>query len=232
MSTVASEASSPAYTDDGEDGDGNGPAHDSTKERLTHADLDAEASRPARAKRGRLALAALVVGSTVALSLTATTLVRPSATAPEISSAWAPLCSASGYSTGRWVAREPAPADNATIWTSTGFTGCAQSWFRNDWHLGRVPPSDMFPAAGDGTWPMSDYRRRAGGWEWLPEDETCAVLDDDEAKTSGGRGEQVLGVDVVRLLQDLVDRGGWLIVGGASRSLLLTGALFHASGTE
>ena len=160
------------------------------------------------------------MGAAFALSLlTASSLAyfRP-ATTSALDSSWSPPCPARAFASGRWVERDPAPSPNASVWASTGFTGCAQNWFKNDWHLGLLPPSGDSPAGEGGVWPMSPYRRRAGAWEWQSEHEVCAALDDDAA-AEGAEGEQVQGVDVVRLLQDLVDRGAWLIVGGASSFL-------------
>ncbi|GAA5900939.1 hypothetical protein JCM8208_007570 [Rhodotorula glutinis] len=222
VSTVASEASTRSSIDLAE---GDRPALDAAakEERLTLADLEEEDEAPQPAphrRRGRLALAAVVVGAAVALSLLAASSVAFFRTStPSLGSAprhaldpsWAPPCPARAFSTGRWVERDPAPSPNASIWASTGFTGCAQGWFKNDWHLGLVPPGVDNPAGEGGVWPMSGYRRRAGAWEWQPEDEMCAVLDD--ATAGGAEGEEVQGVDVVRLLQDLVDHGAWLIVG-------------------
>ncbi|GAA5936416.1 hypothetical protein JCM3775_000815 [Rhodotorula graminis] len=214
FTSVASEASSTI-----DFGDGGSPALDTSKERLTLADLDHDdedeaPQRTSRRRRGRLALAAAIVGAAVALSLlgaSSLVLLRAPA-APALDPSWSPPCPARAFSAGRWVKRDPAPSPNASIWASTGFTGCAQGWFRNDWHLGLVPPSGENPAGKGGVWPMSGYRRRAGAWEWRPEDEVCDVLDDDAA-AEGGEGARVQGVDVVRLLQDLVDHGAWLIVG-------------------
>ncbi|GAA6057989.1 hypothetical protein JCM3770_004601 [Rhodotorula araucariae] len=203
-----------------------GDGAEGNKHRLTAADLRAsfaeEGSAPslrqaARSRRERLALIAALLAALLGAALTASLLaVRSSATtavpaaldAPNAPDGlWAPPCAARKFSTGRWVPRTPPPAENATVWASTGFSGCAQNWFRGDWHLGLEWPSEGNPAGPAGEWPMSAYRRQAGGWAWAPEDETCKALDDEEDE------EQVQGVQVRRLLQDLVDRGGWLVVG-------------------
>ncbi|GAA5847289.1 hypothetical protein JCM9279_000223 [Rhodotorula babjevae] len=196
-------------------GDGDRPALDTSKERLTVADLEHDAPQPAppHKRRGRLALAAVVLGAAVALSLVATSsLAYLRTSAPASDSSWTPPCPARAFSSGRWVERDPAPSSNSSVWASTGFTGCAQNWFKNDWHLGLLRPTNENPAGEGGVWPMSAYRRRAGAWEWQPEDDVCAVLDDGAA-AEGAEGEEIQGVNVVRLLQDLVDHGAWLIVG-------------------
>ncbi|BGP21032.1 hypothetical protein JCM10213_002933 [Rhodosporidiobolus nylandii] len=118
-----------------------------------------------------------------------------------------PRCTPKTYSSGRWVPRSPSlsnltsPSSSSSIWTSTGWTGCAQSWFRTEWQLGLTAP-----LADGGV--MSEYRRRAGGYRW---------------EAGGGEGvcdgveegweEEDTEEETLRLLQDLVDRGGWLIVG-------------------
>ena len=69
---------------------------------------------------------------------------------------------------------------------------------------------------------MSGYRRQAAGWVWEPATEVC----DEEVElpwyemsevVAGTSGEEDEGT--IRLLQDLIDRGGWLILGGMSTIL-------------
>ncbi|GAA5955606.1 hypothetical protein JCM21900_006668 [Sporobolomyces salmonicolor] len=127
-----------------------------------------------------------------------------------------PTCTPTAWSSGHWAPLSPLPLPNSSIWTSTGFTsGCAQNWFRNDWYLGLVPPGDGAPSVEDGSWPMSEYRRRAGGWVWESGSEACRERV-EWLWEKGAEGEwkaQAESEGVKGLLQDLVDRGGWLIVG-------------------
>ncbi|GAA5980687.1 hypothetical protein JCM11641_000176 [Rhodosporidiobolus odoratus] len=117
-----------------------------------------------------------------------------------------PSCPARTWSSGRWVPRLNASSSNSaegagSVWETTGWTGCAQSWFRNEWQLGLTSS----PEEGR----MSGYRARAGGWTWQAggDEGECEAV---EAAWEGDEEEQE---SVLRLLQDLVDRGGWLIVG-------------------
>lgn len=65
---------------------------------------------------------------------------------------------------------------------------------------------------------MSRYRRQAAGWVWEPGTEVCDEevelpwYEMSEVVVAGTLGEEDEGT--VRLLQDLIDRGGWLILGG------------------
>ncbi|GJN94628.1 hypothetical protein Rhopal_007711-T1 [Rhodotorula paludigena] len=63
----------------------------------------------------------------------------------------------------------------------------------------------------ESAWAPSDYRMRAGNWRWEPESEACRTGVEDlwEARAEG----EAVDEGTVQLLQDLVDRGGWLIVG-------------------
>ncbi|GJN94422.1 hypothetical protein Rhopal_007502-T1 [Rhodotorula paludigena] len=136
---------------------------------------------------------------------------------PPSSNAWTPPCSPSAWSNGSWVPRSVTLPPAATIWDATGFTGAAQNWFRNDWHLGLFPPGAVPGSEGeagpDGEWPMSPYRRQAAGWVWQSAHEECAVVEPVEAEAEkDGRVKQD-EAQVVQLLQDLIDRGGWLIIG-------------------
>lgn len=138
-----------------------------------------------------------------------------------------PACTPLDWSNGTWIPLDPPLSPWATIWdASPDFHnhGCAQNWHRGEWYLGLVPPgsqpgpiSSPENAVGpQGEWPMSKYRRQAAGWVWEPATEVC----DEEvelpwyemSEVAGTSGEEDEGT--VRLLQDLIDRGGWLILGG------------------
>lgn len=137
-----------------------------------------------------------------------------------------PACTPLDWSNGTWIPLDPPLSPWATIWdASPDFHnhGCAQNWHRGEWYLGLVPPgsqpgpiSSPENAVGpQGEWPMSKYRRQAAGWVWEPATEVC----DEEvelpwyemSEVAGTSGEEDEGT--VRLLQDLIDRGGWLILG-------------------
>lgn len=102
---------------------------------------------------------------------------------------------------------------------------CAQDFIRVDWYLGVEPPRgcpvpDTVQARKEwGSWPMSEYRERMARWRWA-----AGGGDVCEEGVDGpwDRVDEDAGVDegTVRMLQSLIDRGGWLIVGGASHSLL------------
>lgn len=154
-----------------------------------------------------------------------------------------PACTPLDWSNGTWIPLDPPLSPWATIWdASPDFhnRGCAQNWHRGDWYLGLVPPgsqpgpiSSPENAAGpQGEWPMSGYRRQAAGWVWEPATEVC----DEEVElpwyemsevVAGTSGEEDEGT--IRLLQDLIDRGGWLILGGMST--ILSGRLSKSKGT-
>ncbi|GAA5899678.1 hypothetical protein JCM5296_001396 [Sporobolomyces johnsonii] len=140
----------------------------------------------------------------------------PPSSSSSSSSRFQPICTPTSWSSGHWAPLSPSLPPNSSIWTSSGFTsGCAQNWFRGDWYLGLVPPGDGTPSEEDGAWPMSEYRRRAGGWVWESESEACreGVERPWEEGAAGERTAQAESESVRGLLQDLVDRGGWLIVG-------------------
>lgn len=150
----------------------------------------------------------------------------PSSSSSRPQQQFQPACTPLDWSNGTWIPLDPPLSPWATIWdASPDFhnRGCAQNWHRGEWYLGLVPPgSQPGPenATGpQGEWPMSTYRRQAAGWVWEPATEVC-----DEAVelpwyemsevAAGTLGEEDEGT--VGLLQDLIDRGGWLILGGMS----------------
>ncbi|GJN94629.1 hypothetical protein Rhopal_007712-T1 [Rhodotorula paludigena] len=117
--------------------------------------------------------------------------------------AFAPACNASTWSSGRWVAREPPFSPNASVWTVSPSLGR---------YLGLVAPDAAANSGGsDAEWPMSAYRRRAADWVWEAGSETCRneVEAPWERLVEGEDDEE----GIVNLLQDLIDRGGWLIAG-------------------
>ncbi|TKA52847.1 hypothetical protein B0A53_04543 [Rhodotorula sp. CCFEE 5036] len=151
-----------------------------------------------------------------------------SSSSPPQQQQFQPACTPLDWSNGTWIPLDPPLSPWATIWdASPDFhnRGCAQNWHRGDWYLGLVPPgsqpgpiSSPENAAGpQGEWPMSRYRRQAAGWVWEPGTEVCDEevelpwYEMSEVVVAGTLGEEDEGT--VRLLQDLIDRGGWLILG-------------------
>ncbi|GAA5866970.1 hypothetical protein JCM3774_003739 [Rhodotorula dairenensis] len=130
-------------------------------------------------------------------------------------------CPPEAWSNGSWIPLNPPLSPFATIWdASPDFHnhGCAQNWHRGEWYLGLVPPgsegqSPENVAGPQGEWPMSRYRRRAAGWIWEPGTEAC----DNEVELPWYEMSEVVGGEedegTIKLLQDLIDRGGWLILG-------------------
>lgn len=105
-------------------------------------------------------------------------------------------CPPAAYNTGQWVYH---PRTNSSEMTSprdaltfSGFRGCASSR-EFDWHLAADKPEqwDRFPAAHN--------------WKWTPSQE-CTKLQKFEPE---------------RVVQHLVERGGWLLVGGQSLIFLI-----------
>lgn len=148
---------------------------------------------------------------------------RPAALAPRAQ--FEPACSPQEWSNGTWLPLpEPFPAD-ISVWDASPDYhghGCAQNWFRGDWYLGVIPPGVEGPgpenqARPNGEWPMSGYRRRAAGYRYEAGSEMCMEQVDGPwtamREYEGGREDEA----TIRFLQDLVDRGAWLIVGGELR---------------
>ncbi|BGP52443.1 hypothetical protein JCM10450v2_008421 [Rhodotorula kratochvilovae] len=160
---------------------------------------------------------ATVAGSS-SLSAAAFLLVPTSPAPPNAS--FVPSCAPRTWSAGRWLPLSPPLPALASVWTASpalggGAPGCAQSWFRSEWYLGQSPPGAEPGAEGaareGGEWPMSGYRRRAAGWRWESGSEECSARVDAPWETVE-RGEHT-DEGTVALLQDLIDRGGWLIAG-------------------
>ncbi|BGP52442.1 hypothetical protein JCM10450v2_008420 [Rhodotorula kratochvilovae] len=88
-------------------------------------------------------------------------------------------------------------------------------FIRVDWYLGVVPPGgrpvpDTAVAKKEwGGWGMSEYRERAAGWKWVSGSDTCRREVEGPWETEREDADE----GTVKLLQDLVDRGGWLVVG-------------------
>ena len=109
-------------------------------------------------------------------------------------------CTATEWSSGAWVPKDPPLTPNATavdVLAASGFRGVTQAWFKPAWFL-HTKPGDWLHMGEDG------YRWRAAQWAWQ----------------AGGRDvcrDEVGPTEGEELLRELVERGGWLIVGGASR---------------
>ncbi|BGO96226.1 hypothetical protein NBRC10512_002131 [Rhodotorula toruloides] len=136
---------------------------------------------------------------------------------PPGASTWEPACSPSTWSSGNWTPLDPPLRPHTSIWdASPDFHAgaCAQNWHRGAWYLGVVPPGTEPGVEGeaqaDGQWPMSGYRRRAAGYRWQAGSETCqAEVEQPWLAREGDEEDE----GTVKLLQDLVDRGAWLIYG-------------------
>ncbi|GAA6051911.1 hypothetical protein JCM3770_006571 [Rhodotorula araucariae] len=103
------------------------------------------------------------------------------------------ICSASDWSGGTWVPKDPPLLPNATVidvLAASGFTGVTQDWFKPHWFL--------HSKAGDFL-NMDEYRWHAAQWRWEAGTETC------RAEVRPSRADE--------LLQELVTRGGWVILG-------------------
>ncbi|GAA5901679.1 hypothetical protein JCM8208_001576 [Rhodotorula glutinis] len=105
-------------------------------------------------------------------------------------------CTAAEWSSGAWVPKDPPLTPNATrvdVLAASGFKGVTQSWFKPAWFL-HTKPGDWLEMGEDG------YRWRAAQWRW----------------EAGGRDvcrDEVGPTEGEALLRELVERGGWLIVG-------------------
>ncbi len=112
------------------------------------------------------------------------------------------LCPPESYSNGSWAYR---PRSDGGVLTTredalrfAGFSGCASSR-EVDWHLAVDKPEqwDRFPDVSS--------------WEWMP-GEACQGL---------------RPLDPAALVRELVEEGGWLLVGGKSYSPLRVPFCFY-----
>lgn len=108
-------------------------------------------------------------------------------------------CTAQQWSAGSWVPKDPPLTPNAStvdVLAASGFAGATQAWFKPYWFL-HTKPGDWLN--------MGEYRWRAAQWRW-------------QAGGPGSDGDvcrrEVVPTQAVQLLQELVTRGGWLVVGG------------------
>lgn len=108
------------------------------------------------------------------------------------------MCSPEAYVSGHWAKRPT--ASNATRMSKpqdalafSGFEGCASSREYN-WHLAsdKEEQYDRFPSAQS--------------WEWIPGEECHGV----------GR------LDKEKLVRDLIEDGGWYLVGGEHETCRLS----------
>ncbi|TNY21686.1 hypothetical protein DMC30DRAFT_394432 [Rhodotorula diobovata] len=107
-------------------------------------------------------------------------------------------CTAQQWSAGSWVPKDPPLTPNAStvdVLAASGFAGATQAWFKPYWFL-HTKPGDWLN--------MGEYRWRAAQWRW-------------QAGGPGSDGDvcrrEVVPTQAVQLLQELVTRGGWLVVG-------------------
>ncbi|GAA5895868.1 hypothetical protein JCM5296_006688 [Sporobolomyces johnsonii] len=101
-----------------------------------------------------------------------------------------PACRPRDYATGNWVPKDPPLQPNSSVvdvFQASGFEGCAQMWFKPHWFFGTKLDMNM-----------EEYRWNAAQYRWKSDSEVC----EREAKT-----------EAMDLLQDLVSRGGWLLMG-------------------
>ncbi|BGP36317.1 hypothetical protein JCM10450v2_000213 [Rhodotorula kratochvilovae] len=102
-------------------------------------------------------------------------------------------CPAREWSAGSWVPKSPPLTPNTTVvdvLSASGFTGVTQDWFKPHWFL-HSKPGDFLH--------MDEYRWRAAQWMWEAGSEMCR----EEVRPSEGQ----------ELLRELVERGGWIILG-------------------
>lgn len=109
-------------------------------------------------------------------------------------------CTPQLWSQGQWVLKEPGLNRTATVFEASGFEGCASD-FVPDWNF------------GTGGLQMDQHRWKASQYRWQSQHSQCA-----------GSGDTVL-----QLLRNLVQKGGWFIVGGECFTRL---ALFVHMPTE
>ncbi|KDQ15587.1 hypothetical protein BOTBODRAFT_282366 [Botryobasidium botryosum FD-172 SS1] len=110
----------------------------------------------------------------------------PTSTSPTSHLPKVNTCTPSSYSAGHWAAR-PVPTEPGAaspVLPASGFTGCAANG-NWDWHLG-----------SEGGGQMGEYRTQAAGWVWAP-----------------GDGCVIDPLDGEKLLAELVEQGGWLLIG-------------------
>ncbi|GAA6008992.1 uncharacterized protein JCM10292_001750 [Rhodotorula paludigena] len=138
----------------------------------------------------------LVAGAlvTASLLLLAPPTAHLSAYLPvQLRGAHATGCSAEAWSAGRWVPKDPPLTPNATavdVFAASGFEGCTQDWFKPHWFL----------HTKEADWPnMDQYRWNAAQWRWKSDSEVC------EADVRRSKAEE--------LLQELVGKGGWILLG-------------------
>lgn len=103
----------------------------------------------------------------------------------------APVCSPEQWSKGEWTVKdEKHRSESSSVMEISGFKGCA-STFVPSWHLGvGSPDNEML---------MGSYRRRASNYVWKSTDPSC---------------DKVGGACPYALIQNLITRGGWLLIGG------------------
>lgn len=95
-----------------------------------------------------------------------------------------PTCLPEDWSDGSWELKSPLPTSLDPLVIS-GYEGCA-STYHVEWHFAIE------------TWPMSEYRRRASNWKWVP----------------GGGCQANTEFVKEQVVKDLVEKGGWMFMGG------------------
>jgi hypothetical protein len=93
-------------------------------------------------------------------------------------------CSPQDWSSGTWELKSPLPGPNDSVLSISGFEGCS-SQFAYKWHLGLVNHS------------IGSYRRDASNYVYVP-GKNCSKGDFNREE----------------LVTSLVERGGWLLIGG------------------
>ncbi|KAM0750137.1 hypothetical protein T439DRAFT_380870 [Meredithblackwellia eburnea MCA 4105] len=104
------------------------------------------------------------------------------------------FCPVEDYSNGTWVLKDPplhANTSRISVEHASGFKGCAHA-FKPEWYFG------AYQSGQGGEMDMDKYRWDAAQWTWKPNRKSCRAV------------EEVTGEMLVR---DLVENGGWLLLG-------------------
>lgn len=102
-------------------------------------------------------------------------------------------CSPGDWADGTWENKSNSKAvvEPSDVYEASGFLGCASNR-EVEWHLGNDHPD------------LLSWRGHISAYEWTPQAARCEVPDDREA-----------------LVIDLVENGGWLLIGGESTTVYI-----------
>ncbi|KAM0750152.1 hypothetical protein T439DRAFT_326112 [Meredithblackwellia eburnea MCA 4105] len=108
-------------------------------------------------------------------------------------------CSPMDYSRGTWVLKDPplhANTSHVTVFEASNFVGCRYD-YKPYWNFGTHFSLET-AARDEKELEMTEYRWNGSQWRWKPEKESCKQVDALKPET---------------LVRDLVQNGGWLLLG-------------------